>query len=106
MAEEKDNTIADALTKAVNNCFNMGALSQQVSELAGRANNHADRLRTIEVQNAVSEERNININTNLEAIKTNVEEIKNKPAKRMDSIWGYVVAAIIAAIVSIIASKF
>lgn len=41
-----------------------------------------------------------NIEDNVEDIKKDLREIKEKPSKRMDLIWGYVISAIIAGLMT------
>lgn len=40
------------------------------------------------------------IEDNVAEIKKDLREIKDKPSKRMDAIWGYIVSAIIVALIT------
>lgn len=100
-----ENELIDALQKAFGNCINIGALSERANEHQSRLNDHALAIKTLEIGNARREENEKNIISKLDAIASAVEELKCKPNKRYDLIWGIVVTTIITAIISIYISN-
>lgn len=45
------------------------------------------------------------IESDVSEMKDDLKEIKEKPAKKMDSIWGYIVGGIIGAIITFLAIR-
>ena len=43
-----------------------------------------------------------NLESNMFEIKTDIKEIKSRPAKRYEQIWGYVVGGMITAVISFV----
>ncbi len=46
-----------------------------------------------------------NIENDVSEMKTDIKEIKEKPTKRYDQLWGYIVSAIIGALITFLAVK-
>jgi FixJ family two-component response regulator len=91
--------LIEALQKAFSNSMNFAALNEKVIEHQNRLNTQSDKMRELEINNARREEIEKTIISKLEAIGNAVEEIRNKPSKRYDMIWGIVATAIITALV-------
>ncbi len=96
-----DNTeLIDALNAVAVRCINFGAVSDRLTEHQSRLNSHGDKLRELEISNARREENEKTIISKLDTIGNAVEEIKNKPSKRYELVWGIVVTAVITAMVT------
>ena len=98
MAENTD--LIDALNKIAANFMNFGALNERVAEHQIRLNSHADKVRELEINSARREENEKTIISKLDTIGSAVEEIKNKPSKRYELVWGIIVTAVITALVT------
>ena len=51
------------------------------------------------------EDKVTNVENNVSEMKKDIKEIKDKPGKRMDAIWGYIISTIAGAIVTFILVK-
>ena len=98
MAENTD--LIYALNKIAANFMNFGALNERVAEHQIRLNSHADKVRELEINSARREENEKTIISKLDTIGSAVEEIKNKPSKRYELVWGIIVTAVITALVT------
>jgi predicted nuclease with TOPRIM domain len=92
--------LVDAMQKAFSNSMNLGAINDRITEHQNRLNSHSDKMRELEINNARREENEKTIISKLDTIGSAVEEIKNKPSKRYELVWGIIVTAVITALVA------
>jgi septal ring factor EnvC (AmiA/AmiB activator) len=88
-------------------CLKDAEIKSIQEDLVRNSNQHREfyqKFSQLETKIAVSDERYTNLLTVMTEVKTTVNELKDKPAKKWDNISNYIITAIISLILGFLAN--